>query len=568
VQLAAIGRTHQLNATVLDQNGQAMSGVAIAWSSSAPGVATVSGMGLVTAVGNGPTQVTVTAGAATAQVLVTVVQVPATVQISPDSTVFQAPGDTTTLTVVARDSAGYALPAPTLVWSSSDTTIARVSAAGRVTAVATGTATITATSGAASDQATARVVPQLTLVAAGPTAVSGTVDTQVTLSARVRDLLGAGYVGATVSWSVDPGSGSIESGAQSTSGPGGFTAAVWRLGTTAGAQRATASLQSRGVTVEVAFTANAQPGPAVSAALAADSVLLSARGETVFLGPTYRDAHQNVTSAASIVWTSRAPGVATVAADGLVTGQTAGATYVVATMPASVDSILVTVAMRGAITITFDDGFLTAFTNAWPVFQEFGLPGNVGVNPAQVGFPAYMTKPMLDTLHAAGWSMVSHSMTHDSMPSLSMGELDWELRASKLWIEAQGYRGSNVFIVPFHSWGARERDAIGGYYVATRGTSADAVMPETLVPWRPSNPYDLTGIDAEALPYTTPAGRDRLRALLQRTASEGAFLDVYLHHLPPGNVQAFRDMLDVIDDFRERVLPYHELYPTSARVVH
>jgi peptidoglycan/xylan/chitin deacetylase (PgdA/CDA1 family) len=236
-------------------------------------------------------------------------------------------------------------------------------------------------------------------------------------------------------------------------------------------------------------------------------------------------------------------------------------------MPSSTDSILVTVAMRGAITVTFDDGFITAYTNAWPVFQEFDLPGNIAVNPAQVGFPAYMTEANLDELHAAGWSIVSHTMTHDSLTTTSAGELDFELRASQEWIDAQGYNGSNVFIVPYHTWTVRERNAIGTYYEATRGTSAEAAMPENLVPWRPLNPYDLTGIDADALPYTTVQGRDRLRALLERTLAEGVFLDVYLHHLPLGNVQAFRDMLTVIDDFRERVLPYHELFPRFARAV-
>ena len=50
-------------------------------------------------------------------------------------------------------------------------------------------------------------------------------------------------------------------------------------------------------------------------------------------------------------------------------------------------------------------------------------------------------------------------------------------------------------------------------------------------------------------------------------ADEGAFLDLFFHHLPPGNVDAFRATLAVVDEFRERVLPYHELYPAFARSV-
>jgi uncharacterized protein YjdB len=564
---ASLGDTTRLTALVRDAGGAPIAGAGLAWASSDTIVATVSAAGVVTARANGTATVSATAGAASATAAVTVQQVPATLMISPDSVVLAAPGDTASLAAAVFDALGHPLITPAVTWSSSDTVVVRVSAAGKLTAIATGSSTITAQAAGASAQAGARVVPALTLLAAGPTAVTGAVDSQVTLSVRVTDLLGVPYSGATVTWTSDPGSGSIASGAASTSGAGGYTAAVWRLGTTAGAQHARARLLSRGSTIDVDFTATAQPGTAVSALLAADSVLLSARGETAFLAPTYRDAFANVTAAGGIAWMSRSAAVATVAPDGLVTAQAAGTTYVIASMPASTDSILVTVAMRGAITVTFDDGFLTAYTNAWPVFQEFGLVGNIAVNPAQVGFPAYMTVAHLDEVHAAGFGIVSHSMTHDSLQTLSIGALDWELRASKQWIEARGYNGSNVFVVPYHSWGTRERNAIATYFEATRGTSADAVMPENLVAWRPANPYDLTGIDADALPYTTQQGRDRLRALLQRTATEGAFLDVYLHHLPGANVQAFREMLDVIDDFRDRVLPYHALYPRFARTV-
>ena len=559
--------TTQLTATVSDARGAGFQGAGVSWSSSDTLVAKVSASGLVTAIGNGTASITATAGLATRSVPVSVQQVPASIQVQQDSVVLGAPGETVTLTATAFDAAGFAIPNASIAWTSSDTMIVRVNGSGLLTAVATGTVTISANSGGPTAQVSARVVPQLTLVAAGPTSASAQVNSQVTLSVRVRDLLGAGYQGATVTWSAGVGSGSIPSGTQAPSGPGGYAAAVWLLGTGAGTQQATASIVSRGIVINVAFTATALAGPAVTAVLVADSVLLSARGETAYLSPTYRDVFLNSTSPSGATWTSRSPTVATVASDGLVTGQSAGATYVVASMPSSTDSILVTVVMRGGITVTFDDGFITAYTNAWPVFQEFGLPGNIGVNPAQVGFPAYMTKANLDGLHAAGWSIVSHSMTHDTLPTLSVAELDYELRASKQWIDAQGYNGSNVFLVPFHMWGARERDAIGTYYEAARGTFANTQTPDSLVAWRPSNPYALTGIDAEALPYTTVQGRDRLRALLQRTVDEGVFLDVFLHHLPAGNVQAFRDMLTVINDFRERVLPYHALYPRSARAV-
>jgi len=244
-------------------------------------------------------------------------------------------------------------------------------------------------------------------------------------------------------------------------------------------------------------------------------------------------------------------------------------TWVVGSFAGSIDSLLVTVARSGAITVTFDDGFLDAYTNAWPVFQEFGMVGNIAVNPMPIdsGWADYMTTAQLDELHAAGFSIVSHSMTHDSLTTTTLGELDYELRVSQEWIDARGYEGSNVFVVPYHDWGTRERDAIAVYYEAARGISANSTVPDTLVSWKPDNPYDLTGIDTGQLPFTTPAGRDVLRQMLQRAVDEGRFLDVFFHRLPPADVDAFRETLAIIDEFRDRVLPYRQLYPKYARSV-
>jgi hypothetical protein len=316
------------------------------------------------------------------------------------------------------------------------------------------------------------------------------------------------------------------------------------------------------------FSAAAAAGPAVAAALAADSIIMHGVGETAFLGPTYVDGYGNATVASGLTLESRDPLVATVQPDGLVTAMGADSTYIVLSVGGvATDSLLATVSLRGAITVTFDDGFIDADTLAFPVIQALGLRANVAPNPAQVGFPSYVPKSRLDVMHAAGWSIVSHTMTQDSLTTTTAGELDWELRAAQEWIDAQGYNGSNVFIVPYHDWGARERVAIGTYYEATRGTSATQVFPDTvLVSWRPSNPYDLTGFEADDLPYTTLDGRNLLRTLLQRTVDEGAFIDLFFHGLD-NNLAEFQATMDVVNEFRDRVLPYHELYPRFARSV-
>lgn len=412
------------------------------------------------------------------------------------------------------------------------------------------------------------VQPELVLMTAGTTQAVAEVDTEISLSARVETAEGAAYAGAVVTWGAGPGSGSIVSALESESDATGHTGAVWRLGTAVGSQTAFASVQSVDSTVTVHFTATAESGPAATASLVADSILLSARGETAFLAPTYADAFGNATAGSGIEWESGDPSVATVASDGLVTGVSEGATWVRAVLGEPVDSILVTVAMRGAITITFDDGWLSVYENAWPVLDDLDLPANVAVYTEAVGWPGYMSEAQLDELHSAGWAMVAHTVSHDSLSSLSAGELDYELRAAQQWLVNREYRGSNIFVAPYHDFGPTEKVAASGYYTAARGTSAHAFSPDSLVSWMPDRPFDLTGMEADDLPYTTVEGRDRLRDMLQRTRDEGAFVDLFFHEVPPENAADFLALMNVVAEFRERVLPYDRLYPVWARTVY
>lgn len=138
------------------------------WSSNNLSVATVDPQtGLVTAVGLGEVDITVTFKAVTASVEFLVVGPVASVTVTPKTAKFEE-GDAVQLTAVARDAAGQQLD-ETIDWSSSDPSVATV-ANGLVTGLAAGTATITATSGAFSDQAVVTVHPRVVFIEIlGPT---------------------------------------------------------------------------------------------------------------------------------------------------------------------------------------------------------------------------------------------------------------------------------------------------------------------------------------------------------------------------------------------------------------
>jgi hypothetical protein len=80
------------------------------------------------------------------------------------------------------------------------------------------------------------------------------------------------------------------------------------------------------------------------------------------------------------------------------------------------------------------------------------------------------------------------------------------------------------------------------------------------VRWVPPDPFELTALEADGLPFTSSDGRQRLRDLLTRTVEESLFLELFFHQVPPDRIPAFRETAKVLAEFGDRVLPFHELY--------
>ena len=145
VSFASLTATQGLTATVKDAAGATISGASVTWSTNAGSVATVSSVGLVTAVGNGTAQITATAGTVQASADVSVQQVAATLTLSPDTLRLAAVGDTATIGRTVRDALGFAITGVPVTFATVDPNVATVVVAtGRVTAVAVGATTVIA----------------------------------------------------------------------------------------------------------------------------------------------------------------------------------------------------------------------------------------------------------------------------------------------------------------------------------------------------------------------------------------------------------------------------------------
>ena len=90
---------------------------------------------------------------------------------------------------------------------------------------------------------------------------------------------------------------------------------------------------------------------------------------------------------------------------------------------------------RKAVVITFDDGWLNNYTEAFPILKEHGLSATVFVATGFMGSPGYLTWGQLKEMDRGGITVQSHTVSHRPLLGLSRQELKTELESSKKTIE-------------------------------------------------------------------------------------------------------------------------------------
>jgi uncharacterized protein YjdB len=306
----SVGQPLQLTVIARNASGQPLSlaGRTVTWSTSTPGITSVSAGGLVTAlaVGTGIVVVSVDGRQASATLTVKIVPV-VTVAVTP-ATATVTVGNTTTLTATPRDSAGQPLYLRAVTWSSSNSARATVNASGVVTGVSAGAVTITATieGKSGSSSVTVAAVPVAT-VTVTPAAPNVTVGQTVQLTATPFSATGQPLTGRTTTWS------SSASAIATVSSSGLVT------GVSAGSAVITATIEGKTATATVTVSA----GQIATVTVAPLSATVNVAW-TTNLTATARNSNGTVISGVTFTWSSSNASIATVSSTGVVTGVAPG----------------------------------------------------------------------------------------------------------------------------------------------------------------------------------------------------------------------------------------------------
>jgi adhesin/invasin len=164
---------------------------------------------------------------------------------------------------------------------------------------------------------------------------------------------GAPVANATVAWSTT--AGQLQSSTSTTNADGIATNSLTSVGSAAGTVTVTAV--SGGANTTFSISVSLVAGPPVALDYGADFVVVEPGTTSTSLIAVLRDANNIQVTTPAVTYTSRTPGVATVAASGQVTAVSAGQTVVVATTTSGgttfTDSLLAVVAVaNGPVVMT------------------------------------------------------------------------------------------------------------------------------------------------------------------------------------------------------------------------
>lgn len=126
--------------------------------------------------------------------------------------------------------------------------------------------------------------------------------------------------------------------------------------------------------------------------------------------------------------------------------------------------------------LTFDDGYTSVYTNAFPIMQKYGIKGTIYLNTAYVGQAGRLTLAQLHILYNAGWTIANHTPLHTDLITGSLTDPELDLNDTTIltvdqdkqiiqgginWLLANGFtRGAYDFALPWGQYDANVLEAL------------------------------------------------------------------------------------------------------------
>lgn len=124
---------------------------------------------------------------------------------------------------------------------------------------------------------------------------------------------------------------------------------------------------------------------------------------------------------------------------------------------------------RKPVVVSFDDGYHSHFSNAFPVLRALGWPGVLNLELKNIRSDYGLTDAQVRALIAAGWEVDSHTIDHPDLTRVDATRLTYEVTQSRAELKARFHIPVNFFCYPAGRYDAAAVAAVqaAGYLAAT-----------------------------------------------------------------------------------------------------
>lgn len=124
----------------------------------------------------------------------------------------------------------------------------------------------------------------------------------------------------------------------------------------------------------------------------------------------------------------------------------------------------------GVLSLAFDDGLESQYSVAYPLMSTYGFKGTVYMIANWSGLfegRQLMSFAQAKEMQDSGWEIGSHGLTHTNLTTLSLQEMEYELKMSKQLLESNGFRVTSLAF-PYSKYNDEVLNAVKRYYNSSR----------------------------------------------------------------------------------------------------
>lgn len=116
--------------------------------------------------------------------------------------------------------------------------------------------------------------------------------------------------------------------------------------------------------------------------------------------------------------------------------------YANKTASITIDSVYYGIKSRPKVIVEFDDGWVSAYTNAFPIMQEKNIKGTMGVIAARINVSGFLSDAQANEMYDAGWDMITHG-DFDMTTLASQAAMVTDIQNNRAYMTSKGLTRNN-----------------------------------------------------------------------------------------------------------------------------